>query len=154
MLTTIKSLFGEFQQVETEQLKEFTNLLEHPPAPRNERLAQLSPNVLPSLFKRHESLIDIDDVEEANLSEYEVGGTLQKNECGRYSDLRASVSGNGSGRERQRSNSDNLTTSPVKIRGSNKSTPKKDDAVKDGDVKDAFSDRVRNKDKGSLRYNN
>ena len=105
-----------------------------------------------SLFsKRNETLIDIDDVEEANLSEYEVGETTPKNnDCDRYSDLRASKSGsNTQGRERKRSNSDILATTPIKMRGSNNSEKGQEGAGQGS----SFSDRVRNKDKSSLRKN-
>ena len=57
-------------------------------------MKSLSPSVQPKQpephqeLQRKETLIDIDDVEEANLSEYDGDGTPKKNECGRYSDLR------------------------------------------------------------------
>ena len=56
------------------------------------------------LKRRQDTLIDIEDVEEANLSEYN-GSTPVKVSVDRYSDLRGSQSGS---RVSGRRNSDNL----------------------------------------------
>ena len=48
-------------------------------------------------------MIEVDDVEEANLSEYN-GSSPLKNSCDRYSDLRGSIGGSDSKKERSNSN--------------------------------------------------
>ena len=77
----------------------------------------------------------MDDVEEANLSEYN-GSSAHKNSCDRYSDLKASQN-DGSGTKKERSNS-NIEMSLKKN-------------VEFEERKKNFSDAIILKEEGSLR---
>ena len=70
MLTSMINLLGEINHVEQQALFDFQNMLDHQPF----KVQTLGPE-LSSLAKKH-TLLDIDDCEDANLSEYD-GSTSQ-----------------------------------------------------------------------------
>lgn len=84
MLTSMRSLLGEMKNVEQSTLVEFQNMLDQNPF----KVQSLGPEL--ATLAKMQTLLEIDDYEEANLSEYE-GSPLQRiGTIDRYSDLRGS----------------------------------------------------------------
>ena len=82
MLKMIKNIFAESDAIEQTTMKKFKKLMSGKSAGGN------------PFSQANELLIDVDDFQEAQLSEY--SGTPTKNQCDRYSDLRGSRRGSNS----------------------------------------------------------
>ena len=117
MLSSMKLFLGWFDEHEARQLEEFKQLLECPPRLMMKQRKELSPSIQPKKGYQdlmcNDTLIEVDDFEEANLSEYASGGaTPMKNDCDRYSNLRAS---SGSHKRKQEHSNSDLATSGLRL---------------------------------------